>query len=860
MVRLGLEEDDEEDEEEEVRNVRMQAPGEDEEEYDEEPRRRSSQHVVYSPGGLFASPTDMAVDERERGVLGGRETMGLAAQLGLGAEGTSRARSVASPGKRRSLAENAASSSAGMTMMKKKKWRTPSRVLLESRVVEPPAKVGEANLETARMLERAHRTHFPGREARGLSSHGRDYGLFMGRSFRASVSADGRVARPVVGAQRVSVSAARVAEVPERALAVALNRLQVIAVGDMPFRAHDRRRRALARTAADYAEVYGDCGDRVVARSWELVSALWFAAPPDDDDDDDDDGEKESGANGNLPPPTASLVATEAQSNDRRRRYFATAAGARRSAAGRDARYEAVSAWLAGEAAAGEEDEELDDAAPMAVVYRDVARRLCRRDAAAAAERAIEGQCTRLALAIASRAAPEARGALDGAFDAANAEASDASRALLARALGIAAGRLELEDHILAMSAEEEEEDDRAAGLDWFARLGLHVWYERRGSASLSRGVASFEAAAFDRATARRPLALPNGTEVAREYRLLQLGCRDGSARLAYDDDEADVGDDSSYARALSPFSLPGRLAGDVASSWHLHLLLDALHLNAREENVAIRSRLGDGLVFQLLARGRADWALFVVAASFPDPLVRERLARQILDRRLYARGASTRHNDELVQVLGLPEPWFQAATGLRAGIDGPPVAHAAALIKAQDFNGAHEALLRAAQPARALFFFRAHDHDLTSLRALLEDLDSRLDDDDDWRRGAGLYLDFLRFAEEKKKDSQVDLGAAARRLRDRVDDYEDDRPPTVGASAGTVHVPHLQRAFRQHITTTLATIELDRAPPSEKPALFDDLARSRFLAPQARLALLDDLAVDLLRGGSSSTDDEIAT
>lgn len=821
MVRLGLvalDDNSSSEGESDGEVVRMQAPTEGDD-MNESQSRASSHSVIYSPGGLFASPTDMAIDERQRGVLGGRDTMGLAAQLGLGAEATSRTVSVVTAGRSPSASVwSERRRLSGGTQRRSRQRRSRRSLLVEARYVEAPGRLADGDTETRKMLEAAHLALGGAR----FKSSSRDYGLFMGRGFRASVSADGQVARPVVGGQRVAIKAARVAPVPEHALAIALKRLEP-GRGPFPFRAHTPTMRSLASIAVDYASAYRNCGDNVLARQWDLVIALWFSAAQ------SEELPRSFEDNHTSVPPTASLSGSGSPS-----------ASCRTEASARDTRYEAVCAWLAREASlestGGQDDGELADAAPLAVVYRDAASRLCRRDLDGAAERCVEGGELRLALAIASCEASEARQAVDLAFDHASNRATDAGRALLARALGLAAGRLELEDQIYL-----EQADDAADKLGWTARLGLHFWYERRGSAPLSAALDAYRAAAFEKKCASSPSAAGK-QELARSYRLLELARRDSAARGKYGDHADALSSEpleAVYARCLSPFAIPGRLAGDLAASWHLHLVLDALGINSRERNTGLRAKLADGFIFQLVAVGKADWALMVVSASFPDRDVRARVAKNILDRRLYARHAGFR--DDLVAALGPPHAWFEASDALLAGVTGPPSAHAAALIGARQFHKAHRALLAADQPARAVFA----DRDL--LRPLLETLDEHLasKDDNDWRVGAGLYLEFLRFQD----DPGPDRVCKAQALRDRLEKTTPVvtfRPPLL-ASGNHAHVPHLKPAYVQHLATKLAKDQLDHIHRRPDLTLLDNLSRSLAIAPNARLAILDSIALDLL-------------
>lgn len=822
MVRLGLvavDDNSSSEGESDGEVVRMQAPTE-KDDMNESQSRASSHSVVYSPGGLFASPTDMAIDERQRGVLGGRDTMGLAAQLGLGAEATSRTVSVVTSARSPSAGvRNERRRLSGSTQRRSRQRRSRRSLLVEARYVDAPGRLADGDTETRKILEAAH-VALGGVRSKSSS---RDYGLFMGRGFRASVSADGRVARPVVGGQRVAIKAAHVAPVPEHALAIALKRLEP-GLGPFPFRAHTPTMRALASIAVDYTSAYSNYGDSVLARQWDLVVALWFSAAQSEESPRSFEEDSVTGV-----PPTASLSGSSSPS-----------ASCRTDASARDTRYEAVCAWLEREASlestGRQDDGELADAAPLAVVYRDAASRLCRRDLDGAAERCIEGGELRLALAIASREASEARQAVDLAFDHASNRATDAGRALLARALGLTAGRLELEDQIYL-----EQADDAADKLGWTARLGLHVWYERRGSAPLSTALDAYRACAFEKKCASPPSAAGK-QELARAYRLLELARRDAAARGKYGDHADALSSEpleAVYARCLSPFAIPGRLAGDLAASWHLHLVLDALGLNSRERNAGLRAKLADGFIFQLVADRKADWALMVVAASFPDRDVRARVAKNILDRRLYARDSGFR--DDLVAALDPPHAWFEASDALLAGVTGPPSAHAAALIGARHFRKAHRALLAADQPARAVFA----DRDL--LRPVLETLEEHLaaQDDNDWQLGAGLYLDFLRFQD----DAGPDRVCVAQALRDRLEKTAPVvtfKPPLL-ASGNHAHLPHLKPAYVQHLATKLAKDQLDHVHNTPDLTLLENLSRSVAIAPNARLAILDSIALDLL-------------
>jgi len=339
------------------------------------------------------------------------------------------------------------------------------------------------------------------------------------------------------------------------------------------------------------------------------------------------------------------------------------------------------------------------------------------------------------------------------------------------------------------------------------------------------------------------------------EYRLLQLGCDRGSSDFG-DDYPCDV-----YGDVLDPRAL-GRGAGDSSFAWHLHVVLTAAtrrHLLESEDETL--RRLCDGLVFQLVCCHRVEEALFVIAASHSDEQRRTRLAKQILER-------FPQHYN-----VDAPQPWRDAARGLQLGLDGPWPAYASALVSAGDYDGAHRALLRVAAPARAVF--AAADAELLSplLEALASDAFERPNfskkDVAHWRKGAGLYLDYLRFRKTLKdarngtQDLTVDLlrtlRTDAHSLRRRLEeDPLRSTKKSLGATAAAFVPKHLIEACKQNILTDLANAELLLAKAlvddpqtnqvSSPLSVIDDLSRSATtIAPPTRRDLLDDIANDLL-------------
>ena len=812
------------------------APTEDDDELlDADPPigRRSS----YSPGGLFSSGASGFALEESRGPAS-RERMGLAAQLGLDADATRRGLDALSP---RDAAMDDDDGGGDVAPA------SPPRALVPLAPPAPPAaRRGARPAARSKTLARARAAEARrGAAPSGGLAAGGDYGLRMGRSFRACLGAGGRVAFPVKGGG-FRVATARVSALGDggeslgAALEVALAHAvaeepeagALPARGYAPADAEDAASptyRALGRCAADYGRAFA-AAPPAVAAAWRLVDALFFA-------------HARGGGDGAAAPAGAPPARLLGGGDDDDR--AANCARVRRD--------DAVHAWLAAEAgaaprdalAADEDDRDARDVATWTRAFEHLAA----HEVEAACELCCEREATRLALMAASRSDPNTWEALGLEFDRCRSLASaepTASRALYARCVGAIAGRLELEDEL------ERDAPGGAAGLPWRARLGLHAWY---GHGELGDALDAYDAAAAAGA-ARLPTAEVGGRAVSCHHALLKLGC---------EGPEGDAG----ALRCLDAFGA-GLRHGDDAHAWHLALVLDAL--GAADVADGSLAALAASLCYELAARGDWHWALFVVAASHREPAAREALARDLLGRHAarppaardaLSPGAHASRGDasasyELKRsfcaaALGCPDAWFEAALADAATDDDD---RAARLVGAEAWGRAHGAL-RALAP-RALFAGAAG-----ALAPLLEALEARVDDAD-FRgdAGAGLYLDHARFraalddARRGAAASMADddapapdvaaLRAAAAGLRRRV---AAAAPPPGAAPGGRDAALHA--ACVQHLATELddAVASLDAVARLEgEPAAYDDSVRfDATLDPRANLARLDALAAALV-------------
>ena len=865
MVRLGLIADDEmsddELEEEYAKRVgRFVAPTGDDLDLDDEPSK-----VVYSPGGLFTSD-DMAIDRTGRGLASGhRETMGLTAQLGLDSPSarTRLALSPAAESKKKTPRSRTGTPprppSSRTTPTSRRSTDLRKRASLSSLRRSSEKKAAFLDVredgEVATLLKSAHSAISGGPAATRLtSSYRRDFGLWRGRSFGAAISPRGVVAFGRGG--KIVLRTVRCDADPVDVASTALCPPRVLVrpvPGYFPYRPATRDPVALRDCVDAYAE---KARDPRTKRAWHLVRALWFSAVDDLVLAQDD-----------LPPPPQSDAVevsffgggTPMTNRVAPRRWT------RREACARDRRYARVSEWLAARCSSSSSkattttQKKKKKPTKKIEVYNLVFELLCSRDTKGAAEVALDAGETRLALAIAAGNS-SARESLGREFERRRALAVDAETAFVARAVGVAAGRLDLEDDIGKLAAPEDL-------LPWPTRLGLHVWYERQPGEPLSAPIRRYDVALAAK-TARRP---GSSTVLDAEYRLLQYACARG---LEFGDDyPCDL--DRVYAGGVLDPRAVGRGPADASFTWHVHLVLDAANkkrsrpLIARDDDDApeenddddddmggIAARLGDALVFQLVGEKRISDALFVVAASHSVASTRTRLARQLLDR-----------FPETESQLAPPE-WTDAAKALQLGLDGPWPAYASTLVRAGDYDGAHRALLRVAAPARAVFAAA----DAQVLEPLLEALARDAFETHGplnliWKHGAGLYLDFLRFRTALKSlddtatvDRLRQLQLDARALRTRWIQCH-HATTTLGATAkGGVLPSHLVHACKQNIVTSLATTELslakslldDPGVSSMSPlAVIDDLSRSTSLAPSARRDLLDDIAYDLVHCAS---------
>ncbi|KAJ1448011.1 nuclear protein 96-domain-containing protein [Pelagophyceae sp. CCMP2097] len=849
-------------------------------------RRRSSASGAPSPGA--------------DGARGGRESLGLAAQLRLGGDAVAATRN-ALLGARRSSASprkqaHARPVSDADSPRRQKKTSLKYRA---HRLPAAAAPVPLAESACARM-EAAALARLPGLRQRPCNAAAR------ARSFSVAMSADGRIARPSADGFCVVISSAPLSDeaTPDalRPLDVALahyrptgarpaGSARTAAALELPRASSllgDRTAAAaLARCVSHYAAA--TAGDAHMSTLWHLVAALWSETDVVVAADDSNDG-----ADRAFPPTASSAVSSR---------------GAASAAFAAVRRRNAVKDWLAAAVSAG-----APAAGPEARgslgLYRGVFELLTQRRVDEAAAACLAAGETRLALLISSCDAPESRSALEREFAAAQAAVRSAEDALRARIVGVAAGALALEDDIESSLLKSS---NRAA-IDWEKRLGLHVWYEHGDS--VAAALESYDAAVIARCCAPPVARGSRSGARAAEYRLLQLGC----AADGYSHPRETARD---IAGAALDEAALGRRTGDAALGWHLHGVLDAHGaLGPLDAARAAReaTRLADALAYECVRRSHWEWAVFVVLASYSDSAARDRAVRDILDRHAHCDAALTRAAaggaaDDAMDVdaasaapavrfaapalsardraavagyerrrafctdrLGVHAQWLDAALALRAGVAGPPHAYAALLVASEQWRCAERAMLRDAVP-RALLGGRAVVEGL--LAPLFRVVEPHRAGEADWRAGGGLHVDFAKFrtsladlladvqgAPAADGDAQAErlaaltraLGADARDLRRRLEALPPAATaPALAASGAAAHVPHLDAACRVDMATELATAQIHletlyAAPvaPRDTPTaptslgLLADISHSTLVTPDARLGQLQDLAAAL--------------
>jgi len=797
MVRLGLLDSDDDEMPEAPSRSPYAAPTAD----DDTDEERDAPHAAldrtprrsFSPGGLFSRADGSG---RAEASPGARERLGLAAQLDLDADAVTRWRRALSP-RQEAIEEQP----RDLLVV------TPP---LMTETVAPVQLGGPRPVAASKTLRRLAEI----RRGRGLApkafSNLGDAGLWLARSFRPSFSADGRLARPVVGRGAFFVELTRVRSIssdPEPALRAALAHLQTNQAppDTLPSRAlpacpdydDDLYASAPARMAVARAvHAYGGTHDGRLREAFELVNALWLH--------DACDGTGDA-------PPVASAWARELRRNHRD---------------------DAVCGWLAARA----RDEVRADHGDRG--FQTAFQHLARHDVASAAKACLKAGSTRAALVLAARDEPSTDAALKIEFARARAKAAasgEGDDALEARVLGAAAGVFDLEDDV------ERSTPRSAAGLKWRTRLGLHAWYGR--GEKIEDALAAFDAAVCA-GSSRSPLA-DEGREdgaPAAHYTLLKLAFSNDA--LAAD---ASL---SSFAHGLPCGAAPG-------ARWHLALCLRALGIDVPQSSLA---KLGTGFVEEMCGKGLWHWALLVIAATHDDADTRAGLAKQVLDRHAYPPddsetpgaalrpGAAERRQRraeayELRRAfcgaaLQTPDEWLEGALATRAGAAfGGSAAHISHLVGARRWADAEKALRRGAP--EAMIAGRP-----AALRPVLEACEAAFLAEGEaavWRDGAGLYLDYARFRDDLaaamvaleggvEPDGQAlaALALTARALRARVD----GAPAALAAdavlcaTAGDAPDDLVLLACRSHLSRelhdaarTLSRAAADAGAPSLRPA-----------------------------------------
>ena len=669
---------------------------------------------------------------------GARDRLGLAAQLDLDADAVGRWRRALAPP--RPLAVEPARDRLVVTPP-----LPPSSPIQQPRQAPGPRPASQS--KTLQLLAAARRAR--GLPERPFSQLG-DAGMWLARSFRPAFGCDGRLARPVVGRGAFFVEIKRVRTTdadPEPALNAALAHLlpeAEAALQELPLR-------ALPACPAYDDDLYAASAARAAVA--KAVHAY---------------GKAHAGRLREAFELVGALWLHDATATHVERPTVASAWARELRRAARD---DAVGSWLAARARA--EVRNTGDGVRAAFLH------LARHDVAAAAKACAAAGRTRAALCLAARDEPDSDPAMQVEFARARAVAAaagGADAALEARVLGVAAGAFDLEDDV------ELSNPNSAAGLRWRTRLGLHAWYGRGDNFEDALG--AFDEAVCD-GRARAPLADEVGGRVpAAHYTLLKLA-------FSSDFEDADALL-TSFAHGLRCGEAPG-------GRWHLALCLRALGVEVAQASL---TRLGAAFVEDLCGRGLWHWALLVIAATHDDPEIRERLARDVLERHAWppdaagTPGAQLRPGavearkrlEEAYELrrafcgaaLQAPDEWLESALATRAGAAcGGGAAHVSHLVGARRWAEAERALRR--RCPEALVAGRP-----AALRPVLEACEAAFVADGKgaaWRAGAGLYLDYVRFREDlaaamvaldegAPPDAHMlaGLASSARALRSRVD------------------------------------------------------------------------------------------
>jgi Nuclear protein 96 len=305
--------------------------------------------------------------------------------------------------------------------------------------------------------------------------------------------------------------------------------------------------------------------------------------------------------------------------------------------------------------------------------------------------------------------------------------------------------------------------------LDWLRQIGMCKWF-CRGSHAIADATAQYSKC-FIADKASKPIALYLGFETA------------DTVMSTYDSDVRTYcllyhllmhySNGSSILRCLDPLSVTPDIL-DYRHAWHLHSVLEARGLiTTADADARLSATITSSFVFQLLNADQWQWALYAALTTASESM-RTQIAHEFVLRYGYIVQSVAPISDktsrlEKATALHLPSAWFAEAAGIQAAYEGRYSDAFEHYVKAELLSEAHDILLQHIAP---LYISRGVAHWKILLNSYLKHFQSKSDGIKHWHEGGQVYVECLSidsWLHEAKRSQAVDVQSIVTKLQNTL-------------------------------------------------------------------------------------------
>eukprot|EP00953_Heterococcus_sp_UTEX-ZZ885_P002792 2032-Heterococcus_DN1.PRE.2 len=306
--------------------------------------------------------------------------------------------------------------------------------------------------------------------------------------------------------------------------------------------------------------------------------------------------------------------------------------------------------------------------------------------------------------------------------------------------------------------------------LDWLRQIGMCKWF-CTGSHTIADAAARYSKC-FTAHKASKPVALYLGFEAA------------DTMMSTYDSDVRTYcllyhmlmhySNGSTILRCLDPLSVTPDIL-DYRHAWHLHSVLEARGLiTTADADARLSATITSSFVFQLLNADQWQWALYAVLTTVSESM-RTQMAHEFVLRYghiVQSVAPVSSDKDQRIEkatALHLPSAWFAEAAGIQLAYEGRYSDAFEHYVKAEILSEAHDILLQHIAP---LYISRGDAHWKILLNSYLKHLQPESDKIKHWHEGGQVYVEVLSidsWLHEARRSQSIDAQSIVTKLQNTV-------------------------------------------------------------------------------------------